>query len=124
MYTLHTRLTSSLEKGFLDQMPQQFPALTKATMLRNQHYAFQLMYRLDAGNHAYRFFIEVESELKPYITLRTVEQVPVLMPCYHGNVDDNYLRTTPGLYPDFLQPIHYGNALFGVRDQLRSLCSY
>ncbi len=121
MLRLHTRLTSSLEKGFLDQMPEQFPALRKATMLRNQHLSFQLLYRLDADNHAYRFHIDVESALAPYITLRTVEQVPVLMPCYHGNVDDNYLRTTPGLYPDFLQPIHYGNALFFVRDQLRSL---
>ncbi len=121
MFQLHTRLTSSLEKGFLDQMPEQFPLLRRATMLRNQHYAFQLLYRLDADNHAYRFQIEVESALAPYITLRTVEQVPVLMPCYHGKVDDNYLRTTPGLYPDFLQPIHYNNALFAVRDQLRSL---
>ncbi|MBQ8719372.1 MAG: hypothetical protein IJY66_08905, partial [Clostridia bacterium] len=121
MHFLHTRLTSSLEKGFLDQMPEQFSPLTRATMLKNQHYSFQLMYRLDSDNHAYRFSIEVESELKPYITLRTVEQVPVLMPCYHGKVDDNYLRTTPGLYPDFLQPIHYDNAIFFVRDQLRSM---
>ena len=121
MYALHTRLTSSLEKGFLDQMPEQFPALDRATMLLNQHLSFQLFYRLDSDNHAYRFSIEVEGELAPYVTLRTVEQVPVLMPCYHGKVDDNYLRTTPGLYPDFLQPIHYKNAIFFVRDQLRSL---
>ena len=121
MHFLHTRLTSSLEKGFVDQMPEQFSPLRRATMLKNQHYSFQLMYRLDSDNHAYRFSIEIESELKPYITLRTVEQVPVLMTSYHGKVDDNYLRTTPGLYPDFLQPIHYDNAIFFVRDQLRSM---
>ena len=37
MHFLHTRLTSSLEKGFLDQMPEQFSPLTRATMLKNQH---------------------------------------------------------------------------------------
>jgi hypothetical protein len=42
MLFLHTRLTSSLEKGFLEQMPEQFPALTHATVLRNQHLSFQL----------------------------------------------------------------------------------
>ena len=71
MHFLHTRLTSSLEKGFVDQMPEQFSPLRRATMLKNQHYSFQLMYRLDSDNHAYRFSIEVESELKPYITLCT-----------------------------------------------------
>ncbi|MBQ7339021.1 MAG: DUF4091 domain-containing protein [Clostridia bacterium] len=121
MFNLHTRLTSSLEKGFLEQWPEQFPALHRATILRNQHLAFQLLYRLDADNHARRFSLKIEGELAPYVTLYTVEQVPVLMPCFLGKVDDNYLRTTPGLYPDLLQPIHYSNALFFVKEQLRSL---
>lgn len=121
MPTLHTRLTSSLEKGFIDQMPEQFPPYRHATMMRNQHLSFQLFYRMDADHHIERVQIEVESPLSPYVRLRTVEQVPVLTPCYHGRVDDNYLRTQPGLYPDVLLPVHYHNSVFFVRDQLRSL---
>jgi hypothetical protein len=34
---LESILTSSLEKGFVDQSPLDFPALSQATMLKNQH---------------------------------------------------------------------------------------
>ncbi|MBQ7319978.1 MAG: DUF4091 domain-containing protein [Clostridia bacterium] len=120
MIKLHTRIVSSLEKGFLDQWPEQFSALHRATMLSNQHLSFQLFYRLEADNHARRCTLELEGEIAPYATVYSVEQVPVLMPSYLGKFDDNYLRTEPGLYPDLLQPLHYGNALFTVREQMRS----
>ena len=49
--------------------------------------------------------LEVASPIKDFITVRRIEHVPVHNPCCFGEKDDNYLRTTPGLYPDLLVPV-------------------
>ena len=42
---LITRITSSLEKCFLDEPVEQHPVLRKASMLRNERFSFQLVCR-------------------------------------------------------------------------------
>lgn len=49
--------------------------------------------------------ISVNSPLKEYITVRRVEHIPVQLPVLRLANDDDYLRKTPGLYPDLLLPV-------------------
>ena len=50
-----------------------------------------------------------------------IENVPVTLAAYLGHDDGNYLRTTPGLYPDMLVPFTFDNQpLVVVGNQLRS----
>jgi hypothetical protein len=105
---LQSILTSSLEKGFVDQTPADFSPLSSITMLKNQHPSCQLMLRVPADEKGMRVSVSLGGSVAPYATSYNVRHVPVLMATYGpGDIDDNYLRTTPGLYPDVLEPPHY-----------------
>ena len=43
------------------------------------------------------------------------------MPAYPGRSDENYLRTTPGLYPDLLAPMQMNGSAACVPGQLHSV---
>lgn len=111
---LMIKCLDSLEKVFLDQEPVEIKE--RITALWGETVSFQVAYLLDADKY-YRGRVEVESQL-PY-RIRKVSHVPVHYPCARGR-DDNYLRTTPGLYPDLLEDIHDGEIVL-VRDQWLSL---
>lgn len=105
---LESVLTSSLEKGFVDQSPCDFPPFTSATLLKNQHLSCQLMLRVPADEKGCRVSLTLSGSAAPYATWYNVRQVPVLLAAYDSDsTDDNYLRKTPGLYPDLLEPPHY-----------------
>ena len=48
--------------------------------------------------------VEVESPIEQYVHVRQVRHVPVRLAAYEDS-GDNYLRKTPGLYPDLLTEI-------------------
>ncbi|MBE6660768.1 MAG: DUF4091 domain-containing protein [Ruminococcaceae bacterium] len=101
-------LTSSLEKGFVDQAPADFSPFSSAIMLKNQHLSCQLMLRVPADEKGMRVTLTLGGSAAPYAKWYNVRQIPVLFPTYgHDFTDDNYLRKTPGLYPDLLEPPHY-----------------
>ena len=105
---LQSILTSSLEKGFVDQTPADFSPLSTVTMLKNQHLSCQLMLRVPADEKGMRVSVTLGGSMAPYATSYNVRHVPVLMATYGPDqTDDNYLRTAPGLYPDVLEPPHY-----------------
>ena len=54
--------------------------------------------------------VEVESPIKDHIRVRQVLEVPASY-CCHPVVDDNYLRTKPGLYPDLLRDLEDGKII-------------
>ena len=93
------KLISSLEKCFIDETVLLKPALTSASMLKNERYSFQLCY--DNGGELVRgardYSIKIESPLEKYISVYNVRQIPSYMPCFPEHIDDNYLRTKPGL---------------------------
>ncbi len=106
---LQSILTSSLEKGFVDQTPADFACLEQATMLKNQHFSCQLMLLLPERGKTKKFHLSLEGSAHAYATWYNVRQVPVLMAAYADDtIDDNYLRKAPGLYPDLLETPHYG----------------
>ena len=105
---LESVLTSSLEKGFVDQTPADFSPFSSAIMLKNQHLSCQLMLRVPADEKGMRVTLTLGGSAAPYAKWYNVRQIPVLFPTYgHDFTDDNYLRKTPGLYPDLLEPPHY-----------------
>lgn len=118
-----TKIVSSLEKCFLDDAIDAYHSLHRISMLKNERLSVQLLYTSDALHPAQvdllRLRIDHPDALK--VSARTVEQVPVRMPCPQPPPDDNYLRTAPGLYPDVLQPLHYHGKLPILRGQLQSV---
>lgn len=61
------------------------------------------------------------SPLAEVITFERIENVPVRFPCYPLRSDENYLRRTPGLYPDLLVPMSPGKWLEAPMQGLSSL---
>ncbi|MBR2722434.1 MAG: DUF4091 domain-containing protein [Clostridia bacterium] len=119
-----TKLISSLEKCFLDEKIDQYEALERATMLKNERYSFQMIFTSDKDAIQVMKFCKPVVDagaLTPFITIRTVEHVPVTEPVYTPVPDDNYLRTTPGIYPDLLMPLRHNGTFSVVQDQLRSV---
>ena len=108
---IKTKITSSLEKPFLDQHVEDFPTLSRISALRGERISFQILFESDRGDGngwASRnvLSIEVEGDAKELVTIRSVQSVPVELPVNPNNYDDQYLRTTPGLYPDVLRLLH------------------
>ena len=121
---LVTKIVSSQEKAFVDDSIENFEALDRITALGGERLSVQLLYS-DVGPSylAVRPFcdIEVKGELAEYVSLRDVRWVPVDRPVTPKKFDDNYLRTTPGIYPDILTPLRYGGQMVISRDKLRSV---
>ncbi len=118
----HVKLVSSLEKPFLTDKISDFEALPFIRMMKNQRLSVQLLHTA-TGDAPLRSMLAVklESPLAAHATVRTVEQVPVVYPVDPNIPDDNYLSKSPGLYPDWLRPLHYGGVISVMRDQLHAL---
>ena len=122
---LKTKLTSSLEKAFIDGNIDSFPTIDNITVLKGERFSVQLLY-VDEGPEyslAWRPFMEitVSGDLAKYVSVRDVRNVPVDRPVVPGYTDSQYLRTAPGIYPDLLTPLRYGGKVVPGRDKLRSL---
>lgn len=123
---LKTKLISGMEKCFLDECICKKFALDRDTMLKNERYTFQLAVQDDEPGAVGRIilFVEIDSPLKNYVSISKIESIPVRFPVYRNLPEeyyDNYLRTTPGLYPDLLRPYdEYGmfNILAGDLNSL------
>ena len=119
-----TKLVSSQEKIFLDQKVEDFEALKEITALGGEHLSVQLLY-VDEGEPYLprRPFcdLKITGPLAEYITVRDVRNVPVDRPAMPWAIDEGFLRTTPGIYPDILTPLRYGGKVIVAQDKLRSL---
>ena len=121
--TLKCKFISSLEKCFSDERYQDKKELKKISMLKNEHLSVQLLMK-ETDPAVYTKLIskvKVVSDIADCITLRNVEQVNVSMPIAKGCGDDNYLKKTPGLYPDLLTPLRYENSAIIALYELRCL---
>lgn len=120
---IKTKLVSSLEKPFLNSRIEDFRPLTFIRMMKNQRLSFQLFHTLMGVDTPHRAMLALKLEGLPaeYVTARTVELVPVSYPIYPEIPDSNYLSKEPGLYPDWLQPLHYGHVISVMKNQLRAV---
>lgn len=116
------KIISSLEKCFIDQTPVDKPCLSRASMLKNERFSFQLCFRETEAIRGCRdYAIRIDSPLEPFLTVYNVRQIPSYMPHFPEYTDDNYERTEPGLYPDLLEPFRYKSQRFGIDGTLRAL---
>lgn len=98
---LETKLCSSLYKVMPATVPEG-KNFSSGCALRKEIYAFQLAY-CPMDFHRCILNIDIESPLKPHISCRSVELIPV---DYTGLIfDDDYLSTAPGVFPDRLKDI-------------------
>lgn len=98
------KLVSSLEKVFLDQEPEERPELGIPQGFQNEVISFQAAFTMIDPPVRDYIHVEVDSPIAPQVHVRKVVHVPVRLAAYE-NCGDNYLRTTPGLYPDLLTEI-------------------
>lgn len=97
---LETILLSSLEKVFPDEIKGK--ALTKATMLQNEPFSFQIAFKSVDNKPLMPLYVKVDSDLDIcYLSEYLVGYVPLTRATYM-NTDEFYERKTPGLYPDML----------------------
>ena len=117
------KLVSSLEKPFLNSRIEDYRPLSFIRMMKNQRLSFQLLHTAAGYDAPLRAMLALKIEGVPaeFVTARTVELVPVAYPIYPEIRDDNYLSKEPGLYPDWLQPLHYGGTVSVMRNQLRAV---
>ena len=120
-----SKLISSLDKCFYDSKLTDLQPLRRISGFLGQQVSMQMVYcDNEAGNpYSFRLLnVAVEGDLAPLVRFRRVESVPVALAAYEGRCDGDYLRTTPGLYPDLLLPLSYEDrvALLPAA-QLRSL---
>ena len=118
-----TKLVSSLEKPFLNSRIEDYRPFTFTRMMKNQRLSFQLLHTGVGFDAPLRAMLALKIEGLPaaYVTARTLELVPVAYPIYPEIQDTNYISKEPGLYPDWLQPLHYGGVISVMKNQLRSV---
>ena len=110
-------LQSPLAKIFPDEGPVR-REYRRFSALRGETSSFQAAYKGD-NPHLEELTVRVDSPLCPHIRVRSVELMPSAYPC-HTETDDGYLRTAPGLFPDYLCELPGGRALLPA-GQWRSL---
>ncbi len=119
------KLVSSLEKPFLTDKIDAFAAVPSIRMLKNQRLSLQLLHTSSGDDAPLRAMLRlrIEGDLAPFVTARTVEHVPVAYPIDPAlaAADGDYLSSAPGLYPDWLQPLHYGGVISVMKNQTRAV---
>jgi hypothetical protein len=98
--------THCLEKIFHRHHLPQIEQQRQFSCLDNESLSWQAVYCLYKEDNETRRELRyrLEGELAEYISVRQVQSVPSHFPCY-AEVDENYLTTEPGLFPDLLMPI-------------------
>lgn len=97
------KLLSSLCKVFPDTEPVSDPECTALTVLQDDVVSFQAAFT-GRNERTVTVKAQVSSPLGGLVRLRRVGLVPVGYP-HHPEMDDNYLRKDPGLFPDVLEEL-------------------
>ena len=105
MMNVKLLLVSSLEKIFPDEEPRAFDGRVEG--LLNESVSFQAAWKtLDELPARDYVQLHIVSPVEKHLHVRRVRYVPVLFPTF-PDADDNYLRKTPGLYPDALTEVEF-----------------
>ncbi len=119
-----TKITSSLVKAFADENIENYDALKKISALKGESFSLELLYTfIEEPTIFYRktAIISVSGALSEYVKIYNVKNIPAEVPITPDMVDDGYLRTTPGIYPDMLESIPENNMIYLRHLELCSL---
>lgn len=120
---LTTKIVSGLEKPFANDKIESYPALSRISLLKGERISLQVLCYRPHGDESFRSIlcsIDLSGELSEYATVRRVASVPVTKPV-HFPPDPDYICTTPGLYPDVLEPLNYSGGIVITPGTLHSL---
>lgn len=112
---LKSKLCSSLIKVMPDREPDG-SNFRSFSALQGEIFSFQMAYFADYNRIPVK--VTIQSALKEHISCRSVELVPVNYPGFQ--FDEDYVATTPGLYPDRLAELPE-NGINSLFKQWRSL---
>ncbi|MBO5852385.1 MAG: DUF4091 domain-containing protein [Clostridia bacterium] len=122
---LRTKFISSLDKCFIDDNYDSFAEIKSVNIYKNTDAVFQYLAFDEEEARMCRMVcsIEVEGDLAEYVKMRTVECIPNYVPVeptpkFSRDLDPDYVRTEPGLYPDILMPLHNTNGVTVLKQQL------
>ena len=120
---IKTKIISSLEKPFIDERIDRFQRLESISALRGETVRFQLIYDNEDGD--YDMFssllrITPMGPLADLVTIRNVRHMPVDLP-YHREPTKDYIRRSPGLFPDLLEPLANGGRVRYARNYLATV---
>lgn len=125
---LNLKIISSLEKCFLDNNPEDFSEIKSINIYKNTDASFQLLpFNMDEAKQARSYYkVTAEGDIAHLVTFRCVENIPNYIPHDHTpnlakKTDPNFVRTTPGLYPDVLVPMQHTNWFAVINCQLRTM---
>ncbi len=115
---IEIRILSSLTKVFHDEEPKEYKQKDNESVLKGEPFIFQIAYKrigeeaANGGKHLGKTinYVRVCDKYKNNVTIRDVKTVPVRFPMAL-DVDKDYLRMTPGLYPDHLSDLRGGNKI-------------
>lgn len=103
MHKVFLKQLSSLEKVFLDEKPLA-KDYTKASVLKGEEFSYQIAYSC-YDEERVPLKVELKSPIDNYITIKNVVHIPSALPTYGMTVDDDYITTKSGLFPDALFPM-------------------
>lgn len=122
--SISLKAVPSYEKCFFDEDFDAKPSLVRACCLRGEEFHFEVVMtarEVPAWLLGEPARLACRSPLADVITFERIENVPVRFPCYPLRSDEDYLRRTPGLYPDLLIPMSPGEWLEAPMQGLSSL---
>ena len=101
---------TAVTKVFLDEPVREADARTRFEGFQNETISFQLAFCGTQETERKCVHLEADSPLKEHLRIRAVLSVPVRLATL-SDADDNYLRKTPGLYPDLLRDQQPGDGM-------------
>jgi len=99
---------SSAEKILPDVDYSGLKEINTLTSLKGERVSYQILYLNEGGK---RFKVSVKDAHGMNVIIRKVGNVQVDFPGHKKEMDDYYLKKTPGIYPDYLEPIEDGMIL-------------
>ena len=103
-------------KVFPDEPVRESELCSYFEGFQNETISFQIAFQGITELDRRPVYLETVSPLSAWIRIRTVLTVPVRLATL-PNADDNYLRKTPGLYPDLLRDQQRDDPLSALRVQ-------
>lgn len=103
-------------KVFPDEPVRESELCSYFEGFQNETISFQIAFQGITELDRRPVYLETVSPLSAWIRIRTVLTVPVRLATL-PNADDNYLRKTPGLYPDLLREQQRDEPLASLRVQ-------
>ena len=119
---LKLKITSSLEKFFPGHDRNNVPTLSPYPILAGEVFSLHAVFWDEESFLKNRVKVSVTCDAPNCeVRLYRVDSVPVRVAAFPGWVDDDYMTTSPGIYPDVMVKIDEDTPLFAPNDGMNML---